>query len=139
MSQFPNTEVATMCLGAYLTFAVAQLLGLSGIVALFFYGIVLSQYNWYNLSDVSKVASKVTFETLAKLAEAAVFIYLGVVAALSMGRFHWHIGLVLYTCLIITIARAAHIFPLTYLLNRFRERKIDRNMSTVMWISGLRG
>merc|ERR550532_1818353 len=30
MSNFPSTEVATMCLGAYLTFAVAQLLGLSG-------------------------------------------------------------------------------------------------------------
>lgn len=141
LSQFPNTEIGTMCLGAYLTFAVAQLLGLSGIVSLFFFGAVLSQYNWYNLSDQSKVASHVTFGTLAKLAESCVFLYLGVVAALSIGRFRWHFGLVVYTGIVITVARAAHIFPLSYLCNMWRRRegKIGKNVSVVMWISGLRG
>lgn len=128
-----------MFLGAYLNFALSQLLGLSGIVSLFFFGVVLSHYNWYNLSESSKVASTVTFVTLAKLAEAVVFIYLGIVASLSVGRFHWHAGLVVVTVLLITVARAAHVLPLSVLLNFSRGRKIDRNMMVAMWVSGLRG
>lgn len=137
--RFPDYEISVIILGAYLTFAFSQLVGLSGIVSLLFFGVVLAQYNWYNLSEPSKIASKVTFGTLAKIAESCVFIYLGVVAALSLGRFHWHLGLVCYTLLVIVVARAAHIFPLTALLNLGRDRKIDQNMSLVMWISGLRG
>merc|ERR1712012_289094 len=58
----------------------------------------------------------------------------------SLGRFHWHFGLVLYTGIVITAARAAHIFPLTFLLNLCRhDGKINGNISVVMWISGLRG
>jgi len=143
LARFPETELVTMCLGAYLTFALAQLLGLSGIVALFFYGAVLSQYNWYNLSEQSKVATHVTFGMLAKLAESCVCLILGAVAALSLGRFHWHFGLVVYTSIVVVVARGAHIFPLTYLINLWRERDgvklIGKNMSIVMWISGLRG
>ncbi|CAK0790578.1 unnamed protein product [Prorocentrum cordatum] len=86
------------------------------------------RYNWYNLSEHSKVASKVTFGTLAKLAESCVFLYPGVVAALSISRFHWHAGLVFWSVVIIIIARAAHIFPITMLLNPFRTRKINTNM-----------
>eukprot|EP00929_Paragymnodinium_shiwhaense_P042859 TRINITY_DN22111_c0_g1_i1.p1 TRINITY_DN22111_c0_g1~~TRINITY_DN22111_c0_g1_i1.p1 ORF type:complete len:706 (-),score=106.85 TRINITY_DN22111_c0_g1_i1:153-2270(-) len=140
LRRFPDYEISALGLAAYLTFAISQLLGLSGIVALFFFGIVLAHYNWYNLSEPSKVASKVTFGTLAKLAESCVFLYLGIVAALSVGRFHWHLPLVFYTVAVILVARAAHIFPLSIMLNMGRRRKkIDRNMSVMMWISGLRG
>eukprot|EP00933_Yihiella_yeosuensis_P030012 TRINITY_DN23693_c0_g1_i1.p1 TRINITY_DN23693_c0_g1~~TRINITY_DN23693_c0_g1_i1.p1 ORF type:complete len:610 (-),score=86.06 TRINITY_DN23693_c0_g1_i1:226-2055(-) len=140
LARFPEYEVSAMFLGAYLTFAFSQLLGLSGITALFFFGVVLAQYNWYNLGDTSKVASKVIFGTIAKLAESCVFVYLGVVAALSIGRFHWHPGLVFFSVLSITVARAAHVFPITKALNVVRQsRKVSNNMAVVMWVSGLRG
>lgn len=139
IKNFPDYEISAILLASYLTFAFSQLLGLSGIMSLFFFGIVLAQYNYYSLSEPSKVASKVTFSTLSKMAESCVFVYLGVVAALSLGRFHWHLGLVLCSILAIIFARAVHVFPLTALLNLSRERKIDRNMQLVMWISGLRG
>eukprot|EP00435_Cladocopium_sp_Y103_P015922 s2473_g3.t3 len=140
LTRFPDYEIAGMFLGAYLTFAVTQLFGLSGITALFCFGVVLAHYNWYNLSEPSKVASKVIFGTIAKLAEAGVFVYLGVVAALSLGRFHWHGGCILFALLAITVARAAHVFPLSVLLNLCRRtRKITNNTSVVMWVSGLRG
>lgn len=141
LRNYPHSEISAMTLGAYLTFAVAQLLGLSGIVALFFFGVVLSAYNSYNLSKESKVASHVTFETLAKISESAVFIYLGCVTALSIGKFHWHFTLIAFTILVITVARAAHVFPLTLLLNACRGRgeRISLNLTVVLWISGLRG
>eukprot|EP00928_Gymnodinium_smaydae_P050298 TRINITY_DN3386_c0_g1_i3.p1 TRINITY_DN3386_c0_g1~~TRINITY_DN3386_c0_g1_i3.p1 ORF type:complete len:683 (-),score=127.96 TRINITY_DN3386_c0_g1_i3:242-2209(-) len=140
LRRFPDYEISAMCLGAYLTFALSQLMGLSGIVALFFFGVVLAHYNWHNLSEPSKVASKVTFGTLAKLAESCVFLYLGIVAALSLGRFHWHLSLVVYATLLILVARAAHVFPLSVFLNLGRTRgKISKNMSIMIWASGLRG
>ncbi|CAJ1421812.1 unnamed protein product [Effrenium voratum] len=140
LTRFPDYEIAGMFLGAYLTFALTQLISLSGITALFCFGVVLAHYNWYNLSEQSKVASKVIFGTMAKLAEAGVFVYLGVVAALSIGRFHWHAGCVIFALIAITVARAAHVFPLSTLLNSCRRsRKITNNMSVVMWVSGLRG
>lgn len=37
------------------------------------------------------------------------------------------------------VARAANIFPLSILLNYFREHKITKKMQFVMWFSGLRG
>jgi len=140
LRRFPDYEISAMCLSAYVTFALSQLFGLSGIVALFFFGVVLAHYNWYNLSEPAKVASKVTFGTLAKLAESCVFLNLGIMSALALGRFHWHATLVLYAVLVIVVARAAHVFPFTMILNLGRRRKkIDRNMSFMMWISGMRG
>ena len=37
------------------------------------------------------------------------------------------------------VGRAANIFPLSILLNYFREHKITKKMQFVMWFSGLRG
>lgn len=140
LTRYPDYEISAMCLGGYLTFALSQLAGLSGIVALFFFGVVLAHYNFYNLSEPSKVASKVVFRTLAMLAESCVFLYLGVVAALSFGRFHWHLGLVFVSLVLITVARAAHIFPFSWILNQqSQQRKIGRNMTIMLWFSGLRG
>lgn len=52
-----------MC--AYCAYAIGEALYLSGIMALFFCGIILSHYNWYNLSDASKVASAHVFKGFA--------------------------------------------------------------------------
>jgi len=136
---FPDYEIGSMCLSAYLTFAFSQFCGLSGIVSLFFFGVVLTHYNWYNLSEPSKVASKVTFRTLAMLSEACVFVYLGVVVALSIWRFHWHFSLAVVAMVLCIFARAANIFPLSAMLNAQRSRKIPQNMQIMMWLSGLRG
>jgi hypothetical protein len=131
-------------------------------VALFFFGIMLRHYNSYNLSEASKTSSKVTFRTLAMLSESCVFIYLGVVTApfyqavinnsrvfgefanvavqaLSIGRFHWNLRLIGFACGLCVLGRAAHIFPCTAVLNMTRHKKLDTNMSLMMWISGLRG
>jgi sodium/hydrogen exchanger 8 len=37
------------------------------------------------------------------------------------------------------VGRAANIFPLAFLVNRFREHQITRKMMFIMWFSGLRG
>ena len=48
----------------------------------------------------------------------------------------------LFCCLfqvLILVGRAVNIFPLSFILNFFREHKITRKNQCVMWFSGLRG
>mmetsp|Transcript_19881 Transcript_19881/g.53189 ORF Transcript_19881/g.53189 Transcript_19881/m.53189 type:complete len:535 (-) Transcript_19881:450-2054(-) len=138
-NMFPHYEIGAMCLSAYLTFALSQFCGLSGIVSLFFFGIMLEHYNWHNLSESSKVASKVSFRTLAMLSEAFVFVYLGVVVALSLNRFHWNLWLVFVSMILCVVGRAVHVFPISWALNVQRSQKIPFNMQLMIWFSGLRG
>lgn len=139
LTKYPPYEIAGIALTAYLNFAMAQLLGLSGIVALFFFGVITAHYNWHNLSEHSKVASTVIFRTVSVLSELSVFLYLGVVSALSIGQYHWNFRLVLVELIVILGARAAHVYPCSFILNRFRSQKIDIKQQFMLWFSGLRG
>jgi sodium/hydrogen exchanger 8 len=65
LKQYPNLETSLLICFAYLCYAVTEAIELSGIMALFFQGIVLSHYNSYNLSMVAHVASEQIFSTFA--------------------------------------------------------------------------
>ena len=56
------------------------------------------------------------------------------------GRFtRWNPLLILLAAAFCLAARAAHIFPLSFLANLGRRRKIPFKMQVVIWFSGLRG
>ena len=65
LRKYPHKEVVVLFLFAYSGYAVAEAITMSGIMSLFFTGIVLSHYNWYNLSDASKVATAHIFKGFA--------------------------------------------------------------------------
>ena len=62
---------------AYGSYAFAEALSLSGIMALFFCGIVMAHYNSYNLSDTTREAAENIAKTLAQMSEYLVFLYMG--------------------------------------------------------------
>lgn len=76
-SEFCKFELAFVLLSAYIAYAMADIMGLSGIMALFFCGVCNSHYGYYNTSEPSKISSKYAFETLAFMAEVFTFAYLG--------------------------------------------------------------
>lgn len=76
-SDFCKFELAFVLLSAYIAYTMAEIAGLSGIMALFFCGICNSHYGYYNTSQASKISSKYAFEALAFMAEVFVFAYLG--------------------------------------------------------------
>jgi len=47
-----------MMLMAYLSYMLAELLDLSGILTVFFCGIVMSHYTWHNVTESSRVTTK---------------------------------------------------------------------------------
>lgn len=141
LHQFPAYEVSSTFFVAYLSYAFSQYLDYSGITALFFCGIVLSKYNWYNLSDVGKISSKVSFRTLSMICESLVFCYLGVLSIFSISTtsYHWNFPMIIASLILIAVGRAMHVFPLTKMLNLVRSEPISLNAQIMMWFSGLRG
>ncbi|PWZ44667.1 hypothetical protein Zm00014a_015069 [Zea mays] len=72
-----DREVSIMILMAYLSYMISMLLDLSGILTVFFCGIVMSHYTWHNVTESSRVTTKHTFATLSFIAEIFLFLYVG--------------------------------------------------------------
>ncbi|KAJ6353961.1 hypothetical protein OIU76_002898 [Salix suchowensis] len=72
-----DREVALMMLMAYLSYMLAELFYLSGILTVFFCGIVMSHYTWHNVTESSRVTTKHSFATLSFVAETFIFLYVG--------------------------------------------------------------
>ena len=164
LSLYPNLETSLLFSFCYLCYATGESLGLSGIMALFFQGMVLSHYNSYNLSSTAQVASEQIFSTLATITEAVVFLYMGM--GVFTGRFSNYDPLFSFLALVFCLlGRALNIFPLSWVANLCRSRssqdsgmsshsnssrgsnnsvssrgrKISLKMQCVLWFAGLRG
>lgn len=77
MRLYPEYEISMIFLFAYGSYSFSEALEWSGIMSLFFCGIVLSHYNSYNLSPTSQITSHNIFKSLAVLSEYFVFLYIG--------------------------------------------------------------
>jgi sodium/hydrogen exchanger 8 len=138
MNKYPEYELSVLFLFAYGSYSFSESLQLSGIMSLFFCGMVMSHYNNYNLSASSKVTAQYMFKSLAVLCEFYVYLYLGI--AIFTGRMKHFNFLFFLLCMVsILIARAFNIFPLSLAANLFRKNKISRNMQIMIWFAGLRG
>lgn len=138
MHQYPEYELSVLFLFAYGSYSFSESLQLSGIMSLFFCGMVLSHYNNYNLSASSKVTAQYMFKSLAVLCEFYVYLYLGI--AIFTGRMkHFNFLFFLLSMIFCFIARFFNIFPLSIIANLFRKNKISRNMQLMIWFAGLRG
>eukprot|EP00944_MAST-04C_sp_MAST-4C-sp1_P002505 g2505.t1 len=137
LPKYPKYEITTLILTAFGSYALSEAINMSGIMALFFTGITLSHYNFYNLSESSQISSTYVFEAVASFSETIVFAYLGTTIFSDVHR--WNIWMILFSILACAIARAANTFPLSALVNLKRKVKISRNMQIVIWFAGLRG
>ena len=131
-------ELSLLLLTVFGCFSLAEMCTLSGVMAVFFCGIAMAHYCFYNLSRGTKVASVAMFETLATLAETAVFAYMGMTIPAGLVK-PWKPGFIVIAILLCFLGRAVNIFPLSWLANCRRKRPIPKRMQGVMWFAGLRG
>ncbi|XP_073053407.1 sodium/hydrogen exchanger 1 [Primulina eburnea] len=141
-----DREVAVMMLMAYVSYMLAELFYLSGILTVFFCGIVMSHYTWHNVTENSRVTTKHTFATLSFLAEVFIFLYVGM-DALDIEK--WNAVSdspktsvsVSATLLGLTmVGRAAFVFPLSFLSNLTKKspsEKIGFKQQITIWWAGL--
>lgn len=139
LHQYPSYEISIVLLSAYLSYIAADLAGLSGIVALFFSGVLMSHYHLYNVSQESATALRHLLSTAAFLAENFIFIYLGMTSVAYSEYFTWDWGFIFFNLMACLLARLLNIFPLCALANFRRKEKIQANYMIVMWFAGLRG
>ena len=70
-------EVALIGMMAYLAYLMGDLLGLSGILALFVSAVAISHYALHNISAQSRTTTIYAFHTLSYISEGIIFVYCG--------------------------------------------------------------
>ncbi|KAF3436386.1 hypothetical protein FNV43_RR23478 [Rhamnella rubrinervis] len=141
-----DREVALMILMAYLSYMVAELFDLSGILTVFFCGIVMAHYTWYNITESSRVTTRHTFATFSFVSEIFIFLYVGMdamdiekwkVVSKSPGTSLGVSSILLFLAL---VGRAAFVFPLAFISNlmrKSRSEKIGFKQQVTIWWAGL--
>ncbi|KAL8171269.1 hypothetical protein V2J09_023073 [Rumex salicifolius] len=141
-----DREVALVILMAYLSYMLAELFYLSGILTVFFCGIVMSHYTWHNVTESSRITTKHAFATLSFVAETFIFLYVGMDALdIDKWRFvHDSPGTLIAVSSIllflVMLGRAALVFPLSFLSNLTKKagsQKISIRQQVIIWWAGL--
>ncbi|XP_020201116.1 sodium/hydrogen exchanger 1 [Aegilops tauschii subsp. strangulata] len=141
-----DREVALVMLMAYLSYMLAELLDLSGILTVFFCGIVMSHYTWHNVTESSRVTTKHAFATLSFIAETFLFLYVGM-DALDIEKWKFasdspgkSIGISSILLGLVLVGRAAFVFPLSFLSNLTKKTELEKiswRQQIVIWWAGL--
>ncbi|KAF1870118.1 hypothetical protein Lal_00017698 [Lupinus albus] len=141
-----DREVSLMMLMAYLSYMLAELCYLSGILTVFFCGIVMSHYTWHNVTESSRTTTKHSFATLSFVAETFIFLYVGM-DALDIEKWRFvsdspgtSIAVSSVLLGLILTGRAAFIFPLSFLSNLTKKspnEKISFRQQVIIWWAGL--
>jgi sodium/hydrogen exchanger 8 len=149
-----HAEVTIMICMAYLAFIIADDLGLSGLMAVFFAGVVMSHYAKYNLSAHGQHTTQHVARTLAHLGELLTFMYFGFTILPiidsdctsgdgSVYQVEWRF--VFWTLVMCIVSRGAAVLPLTALVNCLKMRELQRSnrisgrSMLMMWFCILRG
>ena len=111
-------ECALICLFAYLSYILSEELELSPIIALLFNGIFNSHYSFYNLSFQAREESSVLSRVLSALAEAFVFVYLGLTAVhYFQVAFSW--SFMLFELCVVMCGRFVSVFGICIIMDLF--------------------
>ncbi|KAL1827404.1 hypothetical protein ACET3Z_005816 [Daucus carota] len=142
----PDREVALMIVMAYLSYMMAELFDLSGILTVFFCGIVMSHYTWHSMTDGSKVTTRHAFATFSFICEICIFLYVGM-DALDMEKWKFvssspgkSVGLSAVLLGLVMIGRASFVFPLSFVSNLTRKskgEKVNLKQQVIIWWAGL--
>lgn len=73
----PIKETSLILLTGYATYLLGEICGFSGIITLFTCSIIMGRYAFMNISMESQRGTGLAFETVAYVAEAFVYAYLG--------------------------------------------------------------
>ncbi|TMW57338.1 hypothetical protein Poli38472_003263 [Pythium oligandrum] len=135
---YPSYEITLLFLFAYGSYALAEVMKLSGIMALFFCGITMAHYNSYNLSKESQVTAEHIFKSFAITSEFFVFVYMGM--GFCAGQFgRWDVMFTVLAIIFCLVSRLFNTFPFSWIANLGRTEKIPLKMQVAMWFAGIRG
>lgn len=107
-------------LNGYLTYLIGEVSGLSGIISLFTCAIIMGHYSFMNISHEAQRGTGLAFETIAYIAEAFIYAYLGA-SILSINNQWLAIGMSMIILIFLPIVRAAMIYLLPCIYSIFKK------------------
>ncbi|XP_053667311.1 sodium/hydrogen exchanger 3-like [Anopheles marshallii] len=122
---------------AYLAYLNAEILNMSGILAITFCGLTMKNYLEQNVSQNSRTTIEYTLKMLSSSAETIIFMFLGV--ATINNQHVWNTWFVLLTIIFCLVYRILGVFILSTLANCFRLQKLTNVDQIVLSYGGLRG
>lgn len=136
--QHPLLEATLLVLMSYSTFLLAEVFGLTGIVAVLFCGIAQAHYTYNNLSPESQRSTKSFFDLLNFMAENFIFSYIGV-SMFTFPKHNFDPFYIIGAFVAIFLGRLLNVYPLSFLLNLGRTVRITGSNQHTMMFAGLRG
>jgi len=139
VKEYPMLEVSLFVVFSLTPYFLAQGLGLSGIVAILFVGIIMAHYTYFNISKANRLLTKQIYHLFAHVSETFLFLYLGV--ELFIYDRDFSLSLVLASIFIVLVSRAVNVFPLMRIANCSlpENQQFNGKKQFIVWLSGLRG
>uniref|UniRef100_A0A6G3MDT3 Sodium/hydrogen exchanger n=1 Tax=Henneguya salminicola TaxID=69463 RepID=A0A6G3MDT3_HENSL len=123
---------------AYLAYLLSECFHFSGILGIFFCGILLKHYTEINVSNQSRTAIKYIIKTISSISETYIFLQLGV--SIYVIDLYWDTAFCLLSLTFIIVIRFIGVFILTFIANTTSQtRKIKAIEQFVIAYGGLRG
>lgn len=123
LRQHPVHQTTLVLVFGYLSYFVAEAMGVSGILTIFVCAITMAHYTWHSLSLAAKLATKISFQSLSDVAEAFAFAYVG----LSLWAFtsdDFNFPFAIYMLMIIIAGRFATILGIFAVCSLLADRAI---------------
>ncbi|XP_070777404.1 sodium/hydrogen exchanger 3-like [Enoplosus armatus] len=122
----------------YLSYLTAEMLSLSAILSIVFFGMCCQKYINANMDERSVTTVRYVMKVLANGSETIIFVFLGI-SAIDKTIWVWNTGFILLTLLFIFVYRLIGVFFLTWILNKFRLVPVEFIDQVIMSYGGLRG
>lgn len=98
---------------AFLSYYIADMFEMSGIISIIVTAMMQAQYSWYNLSPQGKSVTAVTFQALGYFSEALIFSYIGL-GIFQMPQQNWSITFISMELVIIVFSRLFSVLSVQY-------------------------
>ncbi|KGL72820.1 Sodium/hydrogen exchanger 4, partial [Tinamus guttatus] len=122
---------------SYLSYLSAEILYISGILAMTACAVTMKKYVEENVSQNSYTTIKYFMKMLSSVSETLIFMFMGVS---TVGKNHeWNWAFICFTLLFCLIWRALSVFALFYISNKFRTYPFTFKDQLIISYSGLRG
>ncbi|KAF4080423.1 hypothetical protein AMELA_G00171170 [Ameiurus melas] len=122
----------------YLSYLTAEMLSLSSILSITFFGVCCQKYVNANMDEKSVTTVRYAMKVFAVGSETMIFVFLGI-SAIDNVIWVWNTGFIFLTLLFAIIYRFIGVFSLTWCLNRTRLVPMEIIDQVVMSYGGLRG
>jgi NhaP-type Na+/H+ or K+/H+ antiporter len=129
-------EVAMVMLTSYLCYLVAEMINLSGIIALFVCGVIMGSYCIRNLSGPAQRGTGLVLESLSYLAEGFIYVYLGL-QVMSLPSNITAISFALILLPLMPLARVCALLALLVFIKLGLSKPLKWRDFSMLWYSGI--